>query len=129
VNYLKSGAAVAAAVLAAVVAALTGDNAIDASEWANVVILGCGAAAVFAAPNVPGARYTKLILAVITAMATAAVSLVSDGISLTDALQIASAALGALGVYQLPNRRPAGDAGAAAPGTPAPPATGPARPA
>jgi ABC-type thiamin/hydroxymethylpyrimidine transport system permease subunit len=111
-NYLKSGVAVAAAVLAAVVTALTGDNAIDASEWVNVVILGAGAAAVFVAPNVPGARYTKLGLAIITAMATAAASLVSDGISLTDGLQVAMAALGALGVHQLPNSR--GEAGAAA---------------
>lgn len=102
-NYLKTGVAVAAAVLAAVVTALTGDNRIDASEWVNVVILGSGAAAVFAAPNVPGARYTKLVLAVITAIATAAASVVSDGISITDTLQLAMAALGALGVHQLPN--------------------------
>jgi hypothetical protein len=100
-NYAKALAAVLAAVLAAIVPALSGDNQVDTSEWINVVILGAGAAAVFAAPNVPGARYTKLMLAVITAMAAAAASLVSDGISLTDWLQLALAALGAVGVYQL----------------------------
>jgi hypothetical protein len=103
-NYLKAAAAVAATVLATVVTALTGDSRIDPSEWVNVVILASGAAAVFASPNVPGARYTKVVLAVVAAMATAAASLVSDGISITDTLQLAVAALGALGVYQLPNR-------------------------
>ncbi|HEV2781363.1 MAG TPA: hypothetical protein VGX25_18425 [Actinophytocola sp.] len=101
-NYSKALAALVAAVLAAIVPALSGDNRIDATEWVNVAILTLGAAAVFAAPNVPGARYTKVVLAVLTAAATAAASLISDGISLTDWLQLALAALGALGVYQLP---------------------------
>lgn len=101
-NYAKGIAAIIAAVLAAIVPALSGDNRIDASEWVNVVLIGLGACAVLAAPNVPGARYTKTVLAVLTAVATTLASLISDGISLTDWLQVALAALAALGVYQLP---------------------------
>lgn len=101
-NYGKAIMAVIAAVLAALAAALSGDNRVDATEWVNVVILAAGAAAVFAAPNVPGARYTKVILAVITAMAAVAASVITDGISLTDWLQLALAGLGAIGVYSAP---------------------------
>ena len=101
-NYGKSIAAVAATVLAAIVAAMTGDQNIDPTEWLNVVILGAGAAGVLAAPNVPGAKYTKLVLAVVTAVATAAASLILDGISTTDLLQLVLAALGAVGVYAAP---------------------------
>lgn len=101
-NYWKSFLAVVATVLATVAAALTGDQNVDATEWLNVVLLAAGAAAVFAAPNVPGAKYTKLILAVVTAVVTAAASLILDGISTTDLLQLALAALGAVGVYAAP---------------------------
>lgn len=101
-NYGKSLLAVVATVLSAVAAALTGDNNIDPTEWLNVVLLAAGAAAVFAAPNVPGARYTKVVLAVITAVVTAAASLILDGISTTDLLQLVLAGLGAVGVYAAP---------------------------
>lgn len=101
-KYARSLVAVLAAIVGAVLAAKTGDGKVDSSEWANVVLAAAGAAAVFTAPNVPGAAYTKTILAVITAAAMAAVSLVSDGISLTDWWQIAAAALGALGVLFAP---------------------------
>lgn len=115
-KYGKSFVAVGAALVGAAGAALTGDGRIDTGEWLNIIILTCGAAAVFAAPNVPGARYTKLVLSVITAAATASVSLVVDGVSLTDAIQILTALLAALGVH-------------AAPYVPAPSITGNAPPA
>lgn len=98
-NYLKGAAAVAAAVLAAVAAALTGDNSVDVTEWVNVIVMALGAAAVLVAPNVPGARYTKVVHAVLTAVAVAALSMVSDGLSATDWVQLGLAALGAVGVY------------------------------
>jgi hypothetical protein len=101
-KYGKSFVAVGAALVGAAGAALTGDSHINPGEWLNIVILTCGAAAVFAAPNVPGARYTKLVLAGITAAATAAASLVVDGISVTDAIQILAAVFGALGVHAAP---------------------------
>lgn len=101
-NYAKAIAAVVATILSGLVAALM-DGTIDPTEWINVAILGVGALAVFAAPNVPGARYTKSVLAVLAAVLTLLVSLIPGGISLSDWLQIGVAALGALGVWAVPN--------------------------
>lgn len=100
-KYGKLFAAVVAAVLMAVLAALTGDNVISNTEWVNVAIVGVGAAGVFAAPNVPGARYTKAVLAVLAAVLTLLASAITDGITVTEWVQIGIAALGALGVYQV----------------------------
>lgn len=105
-NYWKAVAAIVAAGCGAVAAALTGDGRVDATEVVNVVIMVLGAAAVLVAPNVPGSRYTKAIHAVLTAVAVAAASLVADGLSWTDAAQLAVAALGALGVYLAPYQNP-----------------------
>lgn len=102
-KYNKMFAAVVATVLAAILAALTGDNAISATEWVNVAILAVGAAGVFAAPNVPGATYTKSVLAVLAAVLAVLASAIVGGISTTEWIQIALAALGALGVYAVPN--------------------------
>jgi hypothetical protein len=102
-NYAKALAAVVATILSAVIAALTGDSVIDTGEWINVAILAAGACAVFTAANVPGANLTKMVLAVITAVLTLAVNLVAGGLDLTEWLQLGMAALGALGVYAVPN--------------------------
>lgn len=101
-NYLKAVAAVVATVAAAVVAALTGDGVISNVEWVNVAIAGAGALAVFTAPNVPGARYTKLILAAISAVLVFLVSAITDGVTATELIQLVVVALGALGVYAAP---------------------------
>lgn len=101
-NYGKSFAAVAAAVISAVIAALTGDQQVTASEWVNVILAGVASAAVFAAPNVPGARYTKVALAVASAVGALLASYVTDGVSGTEWLQLLLAALGAVGVYAAP---------------------------
>jgi hypothetical protein len=103
-DYKKAFAAVAATILSAVVAALTGDGSVNPVEWVNIAILAVGSAAVFAAPNVPGAAYTKSILAVLTAVLTLLTSVITDGISVTEWMQLALAALSALGVYAVPNR-------------------------
>lgn len=101
-TYGKSIAQVIATIIAAIVAAMTGDNVISAQEWVNVAILGVGAAMVFAAPNVPGARYTKTVLAVLTAVLTLLASYITGGLTQTEILQMVLAALGALGVYVAP---------------------------
>ena len=101
-NYGKSIAAVVAALLSAAVAAMIGDAVISSVEWVNVAIAGTGAAAVFAAPNVPGARYTKSVLAVLAAVLMLLTSVITDGITPTEWMQLALAALGALGVYAAP---------------------------
>lgn len=102
-KYLKAVMAVVATVLVALVAALTGDNTISSTEWVNVAILAVGACGVFAAPNVPGARYTKFILAALSAGLTVLVSAIVGGISPVELIQIVVAALGAVGVYAVPN--------------------------
>ncbi|SRR6266542_1270187 len=102
-NYAKAIVAVLVTVLAAIGAAMTGDNTISSVEWVNVAIMGAGAAGVFAAPNVPGAVYTKAILAVLTAGLTVLVSAVVGGITTTEWIQIVLAGAGALGVWVLPN--------------------------
>ena len=66
-NYSKAFAAIVATVLSAVVGFLSDGN-ITTVEWINVGIAASAAAAVFTAPNVPGAAYTKSILAVISAL-------------------------------------------------------------
>ena len=103
-NYAKAIAIVLATVLSGVIAALTGDGVVSTQEWVNVALLAAGAAAVFTAPNVPGARYTKSVLAVLTAVLTLAVNLITGGLDVTEWLQLGMAALGALGVYAVPNR-------------------------
>jgi hypothetical protein len=101
--YAKSAMAVLVTIISAITAALT-DNTIDVTEWINVAIAGAGAAAVFAAPNVPGSLYTKAVLAVLTAVLTALVSYVSSGLSMAEIMQLVVVGLGALGVYAVPNR-------------------------
>jgi 2-keto-3-deoxy-6-phosphogluconate aldolase len=105
-NYGKAIAQVVATVLSAVLAAMVVDNVVSASEWVNVAVLGVGALGVFAAPNVPGAAFTKSILAAASAALVVLTSAITDGVQATEWLQMAVAALGALGVYAW--RQPAG---------------------
>lgn len=102
-NYLKFVAEVAAAIVAALIAALT-DNTVGATEWINVVIVGLGAVAVLGAGNLPAGvwSYTKSIVAASTAVAVLLASLITDGITSSEWLQLALAAAGALGVGGLP---------------------------
>lgn len=102
-KYAKMIAAVVAAVLTALVAVLT-DNVVTDLEWINVAIAGTTAAAVFAAPNVPGARYTKVILAALGAILVFLASAITDGLATAELLQLGVVALGALGVYGVENK-------------------------
>lgn len=101
-KYLKAVAAVVATVAAALSGVLT-DSVITAPEWINVAILGVGAAGVFTAPNVPGATYTKGILAVLTGVLVLLSSLITDGITSAEMFQLVVAGLGAVGVIAIPN--------------------------
>jgi hypothetical protein len=102
-QYAKFLAAVAATVISGLVAAMS-DAVVSPTEWINVAIAGVGACAVFAAPNVPYSRYTKAVLAVLTAVLTFLVSAITDGVVPAEWLQIIVIALGAVGVYAVPNR-------------------------
>lgn len=101
-KYSKMAAQVVATVLAALVPYLTGDG-LTATAWVNVAIIAAGAAAVFTAPNVPGASYTKVILAAVTAALTVLSSAIAGGVTSAEWLQITLAVLGALGVGVVPN--------------------------
>lgn len=103
-RYAKFIAATIATVLSAIVAAAT-DSVITADEWVNVAILGVGSLAVFSAPNVPGASTTKAVIAVLTGVLTLLVSLISDGLTTPEVLQLIVAGLGAIGVYAVPNNK------------------------
>lgn len=101
--YTKSVLSVIAAGVSALIVALTGDNHIDSVELINIFIAVVTTAAVFAGPNVPGANTTKFVLAVLGAVLTLAVNLVADGITMSEWLQLISAAVGAALVYAVPN--------------------------
>lgn len=106
-KYAKFAAGVVATVLAALVAVWT--DGVSAQEWVNVAIAGFGAAAVFAAPNVPGARYTKLFLAAGSAVLAYLVTAISGGVDSGELLQIGVIVLGALGVGVVKNVDEAGN--------------------
>lgn len=101
--YAKFLLAVLVTAISATVAALT-DGTVSTVEWINVGIATAGAAAVFTAPNVPGSKYTKAVLAVITAILTFFVTAVTDGVSTAEWLQVLVIAAGAVGVYAVPNK-------------------------
>lgn len=103
-KYAKLWCQILVTVLLAVIAALAGDNVISSVEWINVAIVGVGAAAVFTGPNIPGAAATKSILSVLAAVLVILTSAITDGIQSVEIMQMVVAALGALGVYVIPNR-------------------------
>lgn len=100
-KYWKSILSVVATILTAVVA-LSGGG-ISSGEWIQVAVAGVGACAIFTGANVPGAVYTKTVLAVLAAVLAFLTSAIVGGVSGTEWLQIAVLALGAVGVYAVPN--------------------------
>jgi hypothetical protein len=101
-KYAKMLGAVVATVLAALVASWT--DGVTSQEWVNVAIAGTTAAAVFTAPNVPGSRYTKAVLAVLGAVLAFLVTAIAGGVDSAELLQIGVLVLGALGVTAVPNK-------------------------
>ena len=100
-KYTKFIVMVIVTALTAIAAVMSGG--ITPTEWVTVAIATVGALSVFAAPNVPGAAYTKSILAVFTAILAFLVTAILGGISSAEYLQIAILAAGAVGVYAFPN--------------------------
>lgn len=96
--YWKSVVAVIIALLSAAQASLLGDEVISSNEWVNIAIAGVTAGMVFAAPNVPGARYTKAILAVLGGSLVVMSSAIIGGITTSEWIQILLAGAGAVGV-------------------------------
>lgn len=105
-KYKKLFVSVAAAGLAALGAVVTGG--VTSIEWVNVAIAVVTAASVFAAPEVPGAKYTKTVLAVFGAVLVALTSYITGGIHGDEWYQLLAVAIGALGVGTFTNRDAAG---------------------
>jgi ABC-type Fe3+-siderophore transport system permease subunit len=85
------------------------DN-MDAAGWVNVAIAVCGAITVWVTPNTDAFKYVKVIASALSAGCMVAVSLISDGLSTGDKMQIAAAVLGALGVLGVKNAPQPSDA-------------------
>jgi len=98
--YGKFIAQVVATAIAALVAGLA-DDRLDFTDWVNVGVMALGAVGVLGAGNLPAGvwAYTKTIVAAASAALVLWQSLASDGMATSEWVQLAAAALGALGVY------------------------------
>lgn len=102
-KYTKAITQVVVTILVALAAVWTGG--VTPLEWVNVAIVGVTALNVFAAPNVPGAAYTKGILSAAGAgLVVLASAITGGGVTFPEIVQIVVAALGAVGVFALPNK-------------------------
>lgn len=106
-RYAKMFAQVLAAVLVALVPYLA--TGLGPVQWVNVALVAVGALGVFAAPNVPGASVTKTVLSVLAAVGVVLNEVIqaAGGVLIlgpADWIQIALAAMAALGVYAVPNQ-------------------------
>ncbi len=108
VSIAKTLVAALAAVLAAILPGLTTDVPLGLAGIVNVIVLAAGAIQVFNAANIPGWPVAKLIAAAVAAAGVVVISAWSDQvITSAEWVQIALAVLGALGVWAVPNSRPA----------------------
>lgn len=103
-TYAKTLAAILAAAASAAVVALTGDNTFSAVEIINICIAIVGAVGVFYVPNAPNGPVAKSVVAALMAVLVLATELVAGGFTISEWLQLALAAAGALGVYGVTNR-------------------------
>jgi hypothetical protein len=103
-QYAKSLLYVLLAIAGVLVTALT-DSVVTTGELVNVGIIGVGAVGVYVVPNAPEgvARFMKTAVAFIAAALVALSSFLSDGITVSEWLQIAIAAFAGIGVYIIPN--------------------------
>jgi hypothetical protein len=101
--YAKFLAQIAVTVISAIIAALA-SGPVTLAAWINVVIIGLGAVAVLGAGNLPAGvwRYTKSIVSAATAAAVVIQTAAQSDFSTATWLQVAVAALGALGVFAVP---------------------------
>jgi hypothetical protein len=110
----KIGKAVAAflyAVALVAVAKWTGDQHIDAVEWAVIATAVTTNAGVFLIPVFPQAGWTKTAVGVLTAgLAVVEVALLDNLIDANEALMIAAALLGAAGITVTPAKSNTGAA-------------------
>lgn len=102
-QWSKTIGAVIATVLSAVIAALTGDATLSAVEWINIAIIGVGALTTTVIPELDAgvSKFAKPLALAASAVLTLLVNLIADGVTVSEWLQLAVAALGALGIVPL----------------------------
>lgn len=102
-KFAKGIAAVGATVIAAIAAALADDN-FTRVELINTMIVACSAVGVVIVPDLEAgvARHAKAIVAGLGAALALLVTLISDGVSASEWLQVLVAGLAALGIPALP---------------------------
>ena len=110
-RYTKAVVSILAAALVALVSALT-DDVVTQVELVLVCIAIVTAVTVYLVPNLPTgpARYAKAITGFTGAGLSALVLIVADGVTLSEWLTVAVAALGGIGIAVLPNTGPRGPA-------------------
>ena len=103
-EYAKAITYIALSAVTFLVTALT-DNRLDLSEVLNLVVVLLGAIAVYLVPNLPKGvgSVLKGIVAFATAGVVALLSFLSNGVSLSEWMQVLIAALAAIGVIIVPN--------------------------
>ncbi len=103
-KYAKSIVYIALTAVMFLITALS-DDALSVEELLNLAVAVIGAVVVYAVPNFPSTvgRYAKTIATALTAGILLAISFLTDGISLTEWMQIGVASLAAIGVFIVPN--------------------------
>jgi hypothetical protein len=102
-KYKKSIVSVLGVLISAYFTAQAGDGVVTTSEFANIATLAASTISLYFAPNTPGARYTKSIIAATGAAASLAISYWSGGLSQDEISQIIVAVVTALGVKEIGN--------------------------
>jgi hypothetical protein len=102
-QYKKAVVGAMSTIISAVLVAFMGDGIISFEEFVNIGVLGATAISVGIAPNVPYARYTKMLLAAVGAGLTVLLSVYMGGISPTEWAQIGIAVANAFGVWKARN--------------------------
>lgn len=104
-TYSKSILMIIASAVTVLVAALS-DNVVTVPELVNVAIAIVTAVGVYLVPNLDSglARYFKFIVALIGAALVSLSSVLTDGVTSAEWLQILLAALAAIGVVIVPNK-------------------------
>lgn len=104
-KYAKAWLVVLATVIAGVQSYLV-DNSLDRVEWVQLGLLALGAFTVAVLPNLPEgvAKYTKTVVAVLTAVLSTLVTAIVGGLDASELMNLALAALAAVGVYAVANK-------------------------
>lgn len=81
------------------------DDVLTLEELLNLVVMVLGAVVVYLVPNLPTGvgAYAKTIAAFLTAAVVALLSFLTDGVTLTEWLQVLLAAFAGIGVFIVPN--------------------------